>query len=204
MTSQDRIIRSAIKLFGERGYEATSLKDIGGHAGHAAGLITHHFKTKAALFVTCGVNVLDEFIEELEKAVKPAENGMDMALAFADGFIRFALERRSAYLVLVKLSPFSVSRPELTSEELVWKMSALIGVLHKSLERGIEDGSIQPVVLRGESEPLDLETYTLTAFSTIMGAARTLVLSPYARARQQEATIAVLRRSLKPMAEGQP
>lgn len=196
MTSQDRILRAAIELFGERGYEATSLKDIGATAGHAAGLITHHFKTKAALFVTCGLEVLDEFIEELEKGIQGQNTGIDAATAYARTFMAFAMERRSAYLVLVKLSPFSVSRPELTSEELVWKMRAMMGLLRKALEQGIEDGSVQPLSVNGDGVPVDLDTFNLAVFSTIMGATRTLVVSPFAQKKQQQATLAILRRSL--------
>lgn len=195
MNSQERILRSAIALFGERGYEATSLKDIGAHAGHAAGLITHHFKTKAQLFVTCGLTVCDEFNEELEQGMGGAQNGLQAVLAFTESFLEFAFARRSAYLVLAKLSPFSVSRPELSSEELVWKLKAMIGLLAQALRRGISDGSIAPLRLNGAEA--DAETYALTVFSTIMGTARTLVISPFAQQRQKDATLVFLRNSLR-------
>ncbi len=178
MTSQDRIIRSAIALFGERGYESTSLKDIGAHAGHAAGLITHHFKTKASLFLTCGLTVLDEMYERLEAAMKGKANGLESVLAFYHGFIAFALEKRAAYLVIVKLSPFSVSRPELTSEEINWKIGSMLGLLGSALERGRAEGVIAPLQRNGT--PVDKQEYALTVFSMIMGAARTIAISPYA------------------------
>lgn len=195
MNSQDRIIRSAIALFGERGYEATSLKDIGAHAGHAAGLISHHFKTKAGLFLICGLTVLDEFNEELGKAVQRTPTGLEAVLAYSSAFFRFASERRSAYLVLAKLSPFSVSRPELSSDELLWKMRAMLRLLSDALERGLRDGTVSPLRL-DDKEEADAETYGLTVFSMVLGTARTLVISPFAQARQKEAALAFLRESL--------
>jgi len=196
MNSQERIIRSAIALFGEQGYEATSLKDIGAHAGHAAGLITHHFKTKAQLFVTCGLTVLDEFNEALRDGVRGAGTGLDAVLAFAQSFLDFAAQQRSAYLVLAKLSPFAVSRPELTSEELVWKLRAMLGMLTEALERGMHEGTIAPLRINGGDAEAD--TYGLVVFSTVMGTARTLVISPFAQEKQKDATLAFLRSSLAP------
>ena len=194
MTSQDRIIRSAIALFGERGYESTSLKDIGAHAGHAAGLITHHFKTKAALFLTCGLTVLDELREHLEAAMKGRENGLDAVLAFYRGFVAFALEKRAAYLVIVKLSPYSVSRPELTSEELTWKIGSMLGLLGNALERGCNEGVIAP--LQRDGRPVDKQEYALAVFSMVMGAARTIAISPYAPQGLLETAEVFLRKAL--------
>ncbi len=202
MTSQDRILRSAISLFGEQGYEATSLKDIGAHAGHAAGLITHHFKTKAQLFLTCGLMVLDELNEELRQGIRDADDGLHAVLAFAESFLDFAVQKRSAYLVLAKLSPFAVSRPELTSEELVWKIRAMIKQLTDALERGLLDGSVTPLRLNGKTA--DAELYSLTVFSTIMGTARTLIISPFAQEQQRDATLAFLRNSLRPSRQEKP
>lgn len=197
MTSQERIIRSAIALFGERGYESTSLKDIGADAGHAAGLITHHFKTKAALFLTCGLNVLDELSDEIAAGIDESSNGLESVLDFARVFMGYATERRSSYLVLVKLSPFSVSRPELSSEELVWKLKALLQLLNRALKKGLEDGSIKPLHFQGGAGEVDVETYGLTVFSTLMGTARTLAISPFAHPSQLEATLAFLHGSLQ-------
>lgn len=196
MNSQDRILSSAIALFGEQGYEATSLKDIGAHAGHAAGLITHHFKTKAQLFLTCGLMVLDELNEELRQGVRDADDGLHAVLAFAETFLDFAVQKRSAYLVLAKLSPFAVSRPELTSEELVWKIRAMLRQLTDALERGLADGTVTPLKCNGATAGAD--TYGLTVFSTIMGTARTLVISPFAQEQQRHATLAFLENSLRP------
>lgn len=200
MNSQERIIRSATALFGEQGYEATSLKDIGAHAGHAAGLITHHFKTKAQLFVTCGLAVLDELNESLRLGMQGAESGLEEVLLFTQSFLDYASQQRSSYLVLAKLSPFAVSRPELTSEELVWKIKAMLGLLTDAVRKGLADGSIVPLKLNGEEA--DAQTYSLTIFSTVMGTARTLVISPFARQRQQDATLVYLRNSLRSCGDG--
>ncbi len=194
MTSQDRIIKSAIALFGERGYESTSLKDIGADAGHAAGLITHHFKTKAALFLTCGLTVLDDIYENLDQASQEADNGMDKVLAFHDSFVSYAVQNRSAYLVIVKLSPFSVSRPELTSEEINWKMSSMLNLLGKGLNLGLAEKSIAPLLRDGLQ--VDIQEYALTVFSVVMGAARTISISPYAQDGLQVTSRNFLRKAL--------
>lgn len=197
MNSQDRILNAAIVLFGERGYEATALKDIGTQAGHAAGLITHHFKTKAALFLECGRRVLENLEGIMYQGLEVPRNGRETVLLFAQRFLQFSQEQRNAYLVLVQLSPFTPCKAELTSEELSLKVQDLLQRIATALERGQQEGSVRPLLLAG-GQPVGATAYALTVFSTILGAARTLSVSPFAGQDQQSAVLAYLDASLSP------
>jgi AcrR family transcriptional regulator len=47
---RERVLAAALELFGERGYDATSIADIGDRAGIAKSLLYHYFGSKAKLY----------------------------------------------------------------------------------------------------------------------------------------------------------
>lgn len=67
LTGRARIRDAALTLFGERGVERTSLREIAQSAGVTAGLVRHHFGSKDGLRAVC-----DEYALERVMAVKEA------------------------------------------------------------------------------------------------------------------------------------
>jgi AcrR family transcriptional regulator len=63
MDTKDKITKTALRLFLERGYERTSLNDIAHEVGITKPAIYHHFKSKDQLFH----QVLTMFFEEMGK-----------------------------------------------------------------------------------------------------------------------------------------
>ncbi|TDW69904.1 TetR/AcrR family transcriptional regulator [Kribbella pratensis] len=53
LTARARIRDAAITLFGERGIEGASIRDIAAEAGVSSGLVRHHFGSKEALRDAC-------------------------------------------------------------------------------------------------------------------------------------------------------
>ncbi|RZT28114.1 TetR family transcriptional regulator [Kribbella sp. VKM Ac-2569] len=53
LTARARIRDAAIRLFGERGIEGASIRDIAAEAGVSSGLVRHHFGSKEALREAC-------------------------------------------------------------------------------------------------------------------------------------------------------
>jgi len=53
LTARARIRDAAIRLFGERGIEGASIRDIAAEAGVSSGLVRHHFGSKDALRAAC-------------------------------------------------------------------------------------------------------------------------------------------------------
>ena len=50
LETRERIVDAAERLFAERGFDGTSMRDIAGAAGVQVGLVSHHAGNKAALF----------------------------------------------------------------------------------------------------------------------------------------------------------
>src|SRR5215470_4575359 len=53
LTARARIRDAAIRLFGERGIEGASIRDIAAEAGVSSGLVRHHFGSKEELREAC-------------------------------------------------------------------------------------------------------------------------------------------------------
>ena len=63
LTARARIRDAAIRLFAERGVNATSVRDIAQRAGVSSGLLRHHFGSKEALREVCDGYVLERIVK---------------------------------------------------------------------------------------------------------------------------------------------
>lgn len=62
LTSRARIRETAIRLFGQDGFDATSVRDVAKAAGVSAGLVLHHFSSKDELRLACDRYVVEAFL----------------------------------------------------------------------------------------------------------------------------------------------
>jgi len=79
LTASARIRGAAMRLFAERGFDATSIRDVAAEAGVSSSLVVHHFKTKAQLKAATDarlIAVLTEMLAEL-----PTGEGADFGAA---------------------------------------------------------------------------------------------------------------------------
>jgi TetR/AcrR family transcriptional regulator, regulator of cefoperazone and chloramphenicol sensitivity len=63
MTGAERLLHAALELFGERGFDGTTVRAIAERAGVTPGLVVHHYGTKAALRAAVDRLVLDSIAE---------------------------------------------------------------------------------------------------------------------------------------------
>lgn len=69
LTARARIRDAALRMFAERGIEATTIRDIAQAAGVSSGLVRHHFGRKDELRAACDAYVLDQTMRYKEQAV---------------------------------------------------------------------------------------------------------------------------------------
>ncbi len=69
LTAQARIRDAALRLFGERGVEGTTIRDIARAAGVSGGLVRHHFGSKEDLRAACDSYALRRLVEIKEQAI---------------------------------------------------------------------------------------------------------------------------------------
>ncbi len=69
LTAKARIRDAALRLFGDRGMDATTIRDIAAAAGVSGGLVRHHFGSKEGLRDACDAYALDQLMRLKEQGV---------------------------------------------------------------------------------------------------------------------------------------
>lgn len=74
--TQAAVMKAARKLFGERGFAATSVDDIAAASRVAKGAIYHYFKTKNDLFEAVFEQVSGDLVKEIDGAVRTEQDAL--------------------------------------------------------------------------------------------------------------------------------
>jgi AcrR family transcriptional regulator len=131
LTGEERraaILDSALAVFGERGYHASSIDDIARAGGTSKALIYEHFDSKQELYA----ELLDQHAGELFKrlAAAIAEAGMAGSARLAaglDAFYGFVEEHRVAWRMLFR----EANDPEMVTalERIVAEVTSVVAAL---------------------------------------------------------------------------
>lgn len=82
-TTKDRLVRSALELFGQAAYESVSVHDLAERAGVTTGSLYHHFGGKPELYALVRTDVERRVADRVEAAI---ETGATLGAALIGGF----------------------------------------------------------------------------------------------------------------------
>lgn len=185
---KEALLQAAKELFGEYGYAETTFKKISERAGVALGLLTHHYGSKEKIFLASGLDVLENFREWLEKAVRHSTTGYEGVMNFCRAYLEFSIDPDSCWLVLVRCSPYSDMKTKKDRDLMDSRFEAIHTLLKEQILRGREDGSISP----------DIGNSTVQVIiSLLVGVNRTRVLTPYQSSGLYEDALNFVSRSIK-------
>jgi AcrR family transcriptional regulator len=91
--TQELIYQAAVRLFRERGYHATSVRDIAAAVGIQPATIYHYFGGKEALLFTIMERVLLHLLEEQKVAVRISDNPVEQLAEMVRVHVRIHCER---------------------------------------------------------------------------------------------------------------
>jgi AcrR family transcriptional regulator len=74
---RQQLVNTALKLFAERGYRATTMEDIAAAAGVTKPLLYQHFDSKRALYLELVHAVSDDLVDALRRAYKQSAGPRD-------------------------------------------------------------------------------------------------------------------------------
>lgn len=75
--TRTRIVLTALKLFGEHGFDGASTRDIATAAGVNAPALQYYFDSKEGLFLACVEHIVDRVWEHLGEVVAQAEKALN-------------------------------------------------------------------------------------------------------------------------------
>jgi AcrR family transcriptional regulator len=149
--TKERLLEIAAELFGELGYEATSVESVLSHAGVSRGSLYHHFSSKSALFAAVVEAVETRVGAEVAAAIAGAGGALDMLRAGGREWIRLAGDPVVQRVLLID-APSVLGWEEWRRVE---ERHAL-GLLKAVLEAGAQEGLIR-------AEMVDVTAHVLLA-----------------------------------------
>lgn len=96
------ILAAAAELFAEKGYKATSIRDIGSRVGVLGGSLYHHIKSKDALFLEIHALATERAIGRINSAIETVDGPWERLEAACAQQLEIQLESNSATRVLME------------------------------------------------------------------------------------------------------
>jgi AcrR family transcriptional regulator len=133
--ARGRLERAALELFGERGFEDTTVADIAERAGLTKRTFFRYYADKREVLFW-GAGALEQLIVQAVAAAPPATPPLDAVAAALQAAARMFEERRE---LAAKRQQIIVANPELQERELIKLASLTRAVADALRRRGVND-----------------------------------------------------------------
>jgi len=94
------IVKAAKRIFGQRGFGATTMDDIAAGARVAKGAVYHHFKTKEALFEAVFEQVSGELVADLDRVSRAEKDALAAMAAGTLAYFAACAEGATGQIIL--------------------------------------------------------------------------------------------------------
>jgi AcrR family transcriptional regulator len=149
--TRDALIGAGRRLFGERGFRATSVDDLAREARVTTGALYHHFPTKTALFEAVFEHAHLELMAVSMEAARGASDTLDELARGFDAFLG-AMLRPDLQRILVLDAPAVLGSARYTELDERYAFSVIAASLRAANEAGtlrVEDPEIVTRLLLG-------------------------------------------------------
>ena len=148
-----KIFETSMKLFAEKGYDATSIEEITATVGVAKGTLYYHFASKEEIFnflIEEGIKLLQNSVE-----IKTAKDSNYIDKIKAIVLIQIKIVAKYENIITIILSQFwGTEQRNKKCQNLVFEY---IGQIEKIVQEGIEKGEIK----EGDTRAIASEIYGL-------------------------------------------
>jgi AcrR family transcriptional regulator len=133
--TRDRILDAALRLFRERGFEQTTMRDVATEAGVATGAAYYYYRSKEDLVMAFYLRTDEEAREAFASAIAATKDLRKRVRGLIDVKLEQFTEHRQLLAALLKagvdprapLSPFGAETKEVRDESIAWFARALDG-----------------------------------------------------------------------------
>jgi TetR/AcrR family transcriptional regulator len=136
------ILREAVRLFAERGFEGTAIAEVAERAGMSKQNLMYYFTTKQALYKRVLDDVLDAWLERMASLGDPRQDPAGVLRAYIRAKLRFSREQPLASRVYAMEV---IGGAKLYGEQIRDRVVPLLRQDIAVFERWIAEGRIAPV-----------------------------------------------------------
>lgn len=134
---RERIVEAGREVFGERGFDAASIAEIGRRAGVAKSVLYHYFGSKAGLYRALLESDRQALVEAVAAAVPADRSATPRLRPGVDAFLRFLSEHRGTWRLVTREAPADPELRELheqVSESVSTALRELLALPSKTEE----------------------------------------------------------------------
>jgi len=139
---QDAILDAAEKMFGEKGYDRTSMGDIARTASLSRALLYVYFKDKAAIQRSIILHAAERLQERFRVALDSEQMGLEKIKAVGQAYYRFWQEEPDYFEALTKAPSAIQEADDEEAREMIALELEKMQLMVEALEVGLKDGSI--------------------------------------------------------------
>ena len=140
---KDRIIHSSLKLFAEKGYAGTSLREIAEEARTTKPMIYYYFGNKEGLYVSLLKDLLHGLGETVERAIDPAADIETNLRNYTSAYVDYIQAQETSIALLLR-EMFGLG--EQVVREFSIELEAQVrSHLRRLLETGVEQGRFRDI-----------------------------------------------------------
>jgi len=150
---KERIKKAALKLFSEKGYAATTMRQIAKKAGLASGSLYNHWQRKSDLLLDIHRNFVDEVIEKTKYRENDEQSCEEKLREVFKTFMKAIFKNKLSFKILLEQETFL---PPEAKKEVMRNVDLL--------KEGFK-GIIQLGIKRGEIREVDIKMATFCLFA---------------------------------------
>ncbi len=133
--TRSALISAGLRLFGERGFAATSVEDLALEARVTTGALYHHFRTKTALFESVFERVHEQLLNESASAALSEDVGVEQLVRGSEAFLDAVLRPDVARILLID-APAVLGLARFTELDERYAVAATVVVIEAAVAAG--------------------------------------------------------------------
>lgn len=156
MSTKQKIIKTATKLFNEKGYSAVNLKELAQVIGISRGNLTYHFKNKKELLEAIVKEMWEKLVIEKEKTLQvPSFENMHNQTRLYHTF-----QKEYAFVFL----DTHVQNHPIVKDQFKAMIEQTIEDFHKMIAMGVQIGTVKEEVIPGTYRSLALSVWMVSFY----------------------------------------
>lgn len=133
---KEKILNTAIKVFSEKGYSKTTIREIANRAGISIGGIYIYFKNKEEIYLTLLKNLMDDLTYSLKNNLEDIQDPVIAIRTFMAINLNYMRKHKSLILIEGKEQGFKFSTNIMKKRFLKVQSSIITNIIRKGINSG--------------------------------------------------------------------
>jgi TetR/AcrR family transcriptional regulator, cholesterol catabolism regulator len=148
---ESAILAEACRLFAERGFDGTSIRDIANAVGISNAALYHYFADKNELFARIVIDVIERMVGFTESRIREGDTAETKLRAFMEAYAEFFEDNASESIASSR--SFSELKPSPQRDQALYWRDRYESILRGILREGVASGEFRPgeVALTGRA-----------------------------------------------------